>query len=177
MTQELTQQYLKECLDYNPDTGIFVWKKRPLHHFKDSRSANSANSRMNSKKITNMDSCGYIQVKINSIIFQCHRLSWLYVYGYMPENQIDHINGVRNDNRIVNLREATRSENQQNQSNPHGETSCKKLGVYYHKKNEKFYSMIGINGSKKYLGCFNTAIEAHNAYLQAKRQLHPFGEI
>jgi len=96
----------------------------------------------------------------------------------MPENEIDHINGIRNDNRICNLREATKSENAQNQRKaPSHNKSTGLIGASFDKRYKKFESKIHINGKSKFLGYFKTAIEAHNAYLTEKRLIHPFGTI
>jgi hypothetical protein len=59
------------------------------------------------KRCWKQNSLGYVQIKISGKLYHAHRLAWLYVYGYMPEKEIDHINRIRDDNRIANLREAT----------------------------------------------------------------------
>jgi len=175
---QLTQNYLKECLDYNQDTGIFTWKERPLSHFKNESIMNNINSRFAGKQAGTINGGGYIQIQLKGIFFKAHRLAWFYIYGYMPENDTDHISSIRSDNRICNLREANRSENcQKLKKAKSGMTSTGLLGVSYNKKQCSFYSRIQINKNKKFLGYFKTPEEAHNAYLQAKRQLHPFGEI
>ena len=157
MKTELTQNYLKECLGYNPDTGIFTRKKTQT-------------------TVGTLRKDGYLMMRANNTAYLNHRLAWFYVYGYFPK-QIDHINNIRTDNRICNLREANRSENNQNQIKPRSNNKVGFLGVCFDKNNLNYRARIGIN--KKYIniGSFKTPEEAHNAYLQAKRQLHPFGEI
>jgi len=111
MPQELTQEYLKECLDYNPDTGIFVWKTRPTEHFKTTKGARIFNSKFSGKIAGGFDIKNYVVIGFLGEYYKAHRLAWLYFYGFMPENDIDHINGEKDDNRLANLRDATRSEN------------------------------------------------------------------
>jgi hypothetical protein len=78
-------------------------------------------------------------------------------------DEIDHINGVRDDNRIENLREVTQSQNQRNRVNA--------KGYYWNKQNKKWHSSINNNGII-YLGSFTTEQEAHQAYLDAKKIYH-----
>lgn len=105
--RELTQQYLKEAIDYNFETGIFIWKERHHSHFKNKKIAKSWNSRFAGTVAGSVDRDGYIKIKVNYCRYFAHRLAYLYVYGYMPENQIDHKDRVRHHNWIENLREAT----------------------------------------------------------------------
>ncbi|MFA6278364.1 MAG: hypothetical protein WC622_16575, partial [Pedobacter sp.] len=87
-------------------------------------------------------------------------------------------NGIRDDNRWINLRKATRSENIQNLKKAHkSNKSTGLLGVYLNKKEGSIYSKITINKKVIYLGCFKTAEEAHKIYLTAKRELHPYGTL
>ena len=99
-----------------------------------------------------------------------HRLAWYLYYGVWPKQEIDHINGIKDDNRIVNLREVTRAQNNQNIRQAKGKTKTGYLGVRPYK--EGFRAFIRSNGKVKYLGFRNTAIEAYQLYLDAKRLLH-----
>lgn len=94
----------------------------------------------------------------------------------LPRNHVDHINGIRSDNRWCNLREATRQENMCNQKVPHINNKSGYLGVYIDRTN-KFVAQIAKNNKKLYLGRFNTAEEAHQVYLQAKRKHHEYCTI
>jgi len=104
--EKLTQEKLKEVLDYDPVSGIFVWKER----FKKNGEINSCSW----KRAGTSTLYGYIVIGINGTLFFAHRLAWLFVYGYFPENGIGHINHKKSDNRIENLHEATRSCSLQN---------------------------------------------------------------
>jgi hypothetical protein len=160
----ITQNELKQMLDYDPITGQFTWAV-----------PNEGATSVKIGKIaghTNKIS-GYHQICVNGKLYQSHRLAWLYVYGSFPSKNIDHINGVRDDNRIDNLREANYIENGQNRSINKNNTSGF-IGVSYHKKQCKWTSRITFNYKIMNLGYFDTAEEAHQAYVKAKSELHTF---
>ena len=157
---ELTQSYLKERLHYDPETGIFTWAVG----CKGNRAGDAAGS---------LKPSGYRQIMIDGRLYRAHRLAWLYVYGKWPADLIDHINGLRDDNRIVNLREATAAENQQNRT-ANANNASGFMGVYWHKRDCKWRSHIKIEGRVKHLGCFDTPETASAAYLDAKAELHTF---
>jgi hypothetical protein len=149
----ITQAELKDLLTYNPETGIFNWIKR---------NGNIAGSLHNK---------GYSRIEINGRKYLAHRLAWLYVNGSFPNEFIDHINGVRDDNRIVNIREASRSQNAWNQGVNIVNTSGLK-GVYWNKKANKWLAKIEFLGKSKYIGVFLDKNEAHQAYCKAADKYH-----
>ncbi len=162
----LTAEVLRNLLSYDAETGIFTWRGKP-----NGRVAHGAQA---GTLLPN----GYVRVKLHRKLYLAHRLAWFYVHGVWPENEIDHINRTRSDNRIANLREATKSENLQNQiSAQRHNTTSKLLGASWHEGRQKWQAQIYINGKAKYLGLFKTKEEAHAAYLAAKRELHPFSTI
>ena len=160
----LTERRVKELLDYNPNTGIFTWRvsRGPA------RAGDIAGGPNNK---------GYHRVKIDGLLHCAQRLAWLYIYGAWPEDQVDHINCVRDDNRIENLRAADNAENQGNRRKARSDSSTGVIGATWHPRSKKFQAMIRAGGKQKYLGLFNTAEEAHQAYIKAKRELHPFCTI
>ena len=160
----ISVEKLKEFLSYNPETGVFVWIKSPVNHTKIGDTAGSPTVQK------------YNQIMIGGIGYKAHRLAWLYMTDKMPDDMIDHINGDRTDNRFCNLREATRRQNQQNQTKPQKGNKSGYLGVASHKSG-KYEAKISINGKIKYLGLFVTPEEAHQVYLNAKREMHPFCTI
>ena len=169
MLDNITQDYLKSILDYDPNTGLFTWKPRDNKNF---------NSLWSGKEAGCIDHYGYCVLRINKKSYKSHRLAFLYVYGEFPPSLIDHINGDPEDNRIINLRKATPSENLQNRKRAHSNNKTGLLGVYRHNQaTEKFCAEIRINKKPKYLGIFDTKEQAHNAYLKAKRELHPYGVL
>lgn len=161
----LTQAGLKEALHYDADSGIFRWKISKNNRVKLFQAAG------------HLDFYGYIKIRFQGKLYFAHRLAWLYVNGKWPTNQIDHINGVRNDNRICNLRCATVSQNLQNLRNARSDNKSGFLGVGLHKRSNKYYAHIRIGGKLKHLGSFKTAEQAHAVYLAAKREQHEFCTI
>jgi citrate synthase len=101
----LTQEYLKSILDYDLDTGIFTWKV-------------SKANRTKVGDVAGWSYNGYREIEINNKAYKAHRLAWLYVYGEMPKNLVDHVDGNRSNNKISNLREATYQENSENYKTP-----------------------------------------------------------
>jgi hypothetical protein len=120
------------------------------------------------------DHKGYVLVHVKGRNYRAHHIVWLYFHGKLPMHQLDHINGIRDDNRISNLREATNAENSQNRQ-PTGSIGL--LGVSFEKKRNRYKSQIKVNGRVKTLGYFKTPIEAYQTYLAAKRELHKFNPI
>jgi hypothetical protein len=154
---------LKELFQYDPNTGNFTW----LHN---------AGKRVKAGQIAGcLHKNGYIQIGIDKKVHLAHRLVWLYVYGEYPKNQIDHRNGIRSDNRVANLRDATSAENCQNLLRARGSSGL--LGAHFQKTRNRWSSSIKLNGTKTHLGYFKTAEDAHVAYLNAKRALHPFNNL
>lgn len=107
---------------------------------------------------------GYILIGINGKSHRAHRLIWIYHNGDIDKGlQIDHINGIRVDNRIDNLRLVTNQENAFN---------TKAKGYSWHKEKRKWHSQITINGKRKHIGYFDTELNAKNAYIEAKNKYH-----
>ncbi len=158
----LTAERLREVLDYFPETGVFRWKiARP------GIAVGAVAGRVNGQ--------GYRQICIDGRRYQAHRFTWLYVHDRWPMAEIDHINGIRDDNRLTNLREASRSDNTQNLRRAQCNNKVGLLGVT--KSLGKFQAQIKVGGKKLYLGTFETAELAYAAYVAAKRQFHPAGTL
>lgn len=161
---ELTAERLRELLDYDPLTGIFKWKKRT-----GSRSVVGAVAGNSSR-------AGYVDMKVDGERNYAHRLAWLYVHGIRPEGVIDHMNGIRSDNRIANLRDVSLSVNAQNSINGHKDSKYSQLlGVTFCKRRQRYIAQIRATGNTgmKYIGSFRTPEEAHQAYLARKLEIHP----
>ena len=143
----ITQSRLKELLSYDPDSGIFIWKISTNNRVKSGSFAGSLR----------LDD--YIEIMVDGKKYQAHRLAWLYTHGYDTENQIDHLNGIRNDNRISNLREVSQSCNLQNQKINSNNTSGFP-GVTWVKRKQKWVAQIQIQGKVHGLGYYDTALDA-----------------
>lgn len=155
--EEVIVKRLREYLSYDPQTGIITWKKHKH------RSTIQPGDRAGY-----IDASGYEYVRINRMAIASHIIAWALTYGECPENHIDHINGDRSDNRIVNLRTATFRQNQQNRLiHRNG-----RLPGALPKKNGKWEAKASINGKTKYLGLYPTAEEAHEAYVNALKEVH-----
>lgn len=153
---ELTQDRLKQVLSYDPASGDFT---RIL-----SVSQAKAGARAGCK------TAGYLAVRIDGELHYCHRLAWLYMTGKWPQGQIDHINGDKMDNCWCNLRDVSRRINQQNRRAAQANNSVGMLGVY--RNRGRYMARLTLEEGDKYLGTFDTAEQAHAAYLAAKRKLH-----
>lgn len=155
-----TQARLLECVNYNPDTGLFTCKQRwykSKYYPGDILGVKSPN--------------GYIQICIDGIPYLAHRLAWLYQYGEIPEQDIDHKDGNRSNNKINNLRKATRTQNLQNQPLKPSNTSGFK-GVNFNKQKKKYEARIRVNGKRIRLGFFESAEDAGKAYADAAKIYH-----
>ena len=158
---EITQELLKELFDY--DNGNLIWKKKTLP---------KSNVKIGSISGT-MGTHGYIQTGLFGKLYLNHRLVWIYHYGYWPTDQLDHINRIRTDNRIENLRECSNSENNQNKS-MRSDNKSGVSGVSWYKKGNKWQSQLKINGKLIHLGYFDTIDNAKLVYDNAKEKYHEF---
>ena len=122
------------------------------------------------RKVGSADKNGYLQIKISEVNYYSHRLALLYVTGINHRGHVDHINGIKLDNRLDNLRMVTGSVNGQNRKQCNTNSSTGVLGV--HKKREKFRARITVERTEINLGVFDTPEDAHQAYLTAKRKYH-----
>lgn len=113
--------------------------------------------------VINRKSHGYIDVTFNKRRYKAHRLAWLYVYGWMPIGEIDHINTIRDDNRISNLREASHKENTRNVGLLKTNRSGYK-GASWNPANKNWRAKIKVDGKSIHLGCYESAVRAANAY-------------
>lgn len=161
MSITLTKTKADRVLSYCPDTGVFIWK------------INTGRA-VAGKPAGRYHPDGYWRININRREYLAHRLAWLITSGRWPREQIDHINGVRDDNRLVNLREATHSENAINCGLPKSNKSGVK-GVSWNTKKRKWIAQIQINHRKIAIGSFLEKRLAESAY--AAKSIELFGEF
>lgn len=150
MTIDLTQEELKELFNYDPETGLLTWKSRPSHHFHSQPIANRWNTIYVGKQAGMVKSHGYVGVTINNKSYIAHRIIWKLLYGEDCERPMDHINHVRSDNRLCNLRKVSYSENQRNKSiGCNNMTGCVGVSLTTSKIGGKaYYACIRIPGGK-----------------------------
>lgn len=158
------QWRLKELLHYDPETGVFTWKQYRGHLAQEGFVAGRPNK------------AGHIQISVDGRRYMAHRLAWLYVYGDFPEDGIDHINRVKDDNRICNLRPATPVENGQNRP-PSKNNKSGRSDVIFSNYHKRWRARITIAGKRIHLGFFDTFEQAAAARTAAKAKYHTFHPI
>jgi HNH endonuclease len=161
MTQKQipAQQYLKENLEYDPETGHFTWRTAGRRRLVGGRAG--TRNKVSGYRLIYIDGCAQHYE---------HRLAWLYVHGEWPK-ELDHINGVRDDNRIANLRSVNRSKNSIN-SRIRSDNKSGVKGVYYDLRSHKWSAEIIFEGEKSFLGYYKTKDEAVAARRAAEAVLH-----
>jgi hypothetical protein len=148
---KVTAERLRSLFHYCDDTGVFT------------RIASIPRGGQAGSVAGGKTGAGYVALYIDGRRYWAHRLVWLYMHGRWPK-EIDHINGVRDDNRIANLREVSRRKNGQNRVE---HRSGRLVGCYYLRARKKWVAQIRVSGINKYLGIFPTEREAHEAYESA----------
>lgn len=157
---KISQEKLKKILSYNKDTGIFRWN---LNSSKNVEIGDIAGM---------LNKCGYILIGIDGRTFLAHRLAIIYVHGdCIDDYEVDHINNVRHDNRICNLRLATPSENQFNRGIQRNNTSGIK-GVTWSNSRKKWMARCSVRGKNHYLGRYDDVKLAEKAVVEFRRKAH-----
>ena len=165
------REYVRECLDYDPDRGIFQWCIRPVHHFRSAREHVRWNTRYAGAFAGSARTDGYLAIYINRSRFMAHRLAWLMTYGEPVPLMIDHIDGHEWNNRIANLRLADYPGNLANQRVHRNSTTGVK-GVFRIKLTGRFVAIVMENRRRHHIGTFDTIEEAATARREAAERLH-----
>lgn len=162
--RKLTAARLREVIHYDGTTGIFTWR------------VNKCNSSLAGQQTGSQTRHGYVVMTIDGNSYRGHRLAWLYVKGQWPKDQVDHINGVRDDNRWSNLREASHLQNGGNRkiqrNNTSGFKGVRRCSLSTERTQRPWEAAIWFNGKRMYLGRFRTAEGAHAAYCAAAEKFH-----
>lgn len=163
------QSYLKVCFDYDSQTGDLIWKRRPRSHFRSLLAFSMWNGKNAGKKAGSPNPVDlYFSTKVDGRLIKNHRIIWKLIFNEEPE-VVDHINRVRTDNRVSNLRACSRDENAKNRTvKAMSATGLK--GV--HKKNNRFQAYIQSDKKFIILGSFASAEEAAQAHREAAIRLH-----
>lgn len=158
----ITWERLTYLLAYDPLTGVFRWRQRTSNRVKVGEVAGREHGN------------GYLRVSLDKSSYFLHRLAWFYVHARWPDKEIDHIDGVRRNNAIRNLRPAEHRENGQNQPFLRSTNTSGYCGVSWSKPHGKWAAYIYRGGRKYHLGLFGCEKEAARAHLAAKREMHWF---
>lgn len=158
----LSADRLRELLNYNPKTGVFTWRTG-------ANSDGRKNPYTSRRRAGSLRPSGYRAVRVDYELYQEHRLAWLYVHGVWPSQHIDHKNRDTSDNRISNLREASRGQNLANMAT-HKDNSSGFKGVAFHKR-LGWFARICVNRKHHFLGYHPTPEAAHAAYVAASERL------
>ena len=166
---KFTQSDLKELIEYDAQTGVVTWKRRDRHWFKSDLSMRKWNTRNSGMVAGSLKPGGYIYISILKTHILAHRAIWLLVYGVLPDLQVDHINGNKDDNRLCNLRMVTAEENRRNMrlmaTNKTG-FSC----VTYSAKYSKYIATISDKNKPIHLGTFEKKEDAIRARKDAEEK-------
>lgn len=168
-------EVLRQLLRYEPDTGKLFWKERPEHMFPRARDCAAWNARHRDKEaFTTVGTSGYAEGRVFRVLLRTHRVAMCIVNGEWPPHEVDHINGNPLDNRLSNLRLATRAENGRNQKTP-SDSSSGEIGVSFFKRDGSWQARISTGGKNIHLGYFPTKEEAVAARKSGERRFgfHP----
>ena len=150
---------LSEAVSYDKDTGLFTWMKR-------------VSSRVHAGMVAGyIDQSGYVVIRYKGKAYKAHRLAWLFVNGCLPEELIDHKNGIRSDNRYSNLRNANYCQNSQN-SIVQKNSGTKVKGVCWARHANKWMAYVNSNGRRNHIGYFSDKDDAVSAVMAARERLH-----
>lgn len=165
--------YLRECLLYDPDTGVLTWRARPREHFETERGWRVFLTKHAGRPAGTLSTTTrYLVINFGGgNLFGAHRVAWALATGAWPEKHVDHRNGVRSDNRWVNLRECERSQNQCNRPRQSNNQSGFK-GVFQPTGQRRWKARIQVAGRPINLGTFDSPQEAHGAYAAAAFKHH-----
>lgn len=157
----ITEDRVRSLLSYDAETGRFTWLSQHGGFVLGEEAGGKIGT-------------GYVAIRIDGRRYRAHHLAWLLAYGCFPSLEIDHINGIKADNRLDNLRLATRSQNAANVGARKTNTSGFK-GVSWCSRRQRWRASIGCSGKRKFLGYHDTPYAAAQAYLGAAKEL--FGEF
>jgi hypothetical protein len=164
LSRGLSAIRVRDVLTYDAESGALTWRQTLGARAKAGRPAG------------NVSVHGYVTIGIDGVrAIPAHRVAWVISFGEWPALEVDHIDGDRSNNRLANLRLVTTAQNHQNMRSPRCDNRAGLLGVSPY--GDRFRAQIQAAGRKHWIGEFATAEEAHEAYVERKRQLHEFGTL
>lgn len=152
-------EYLRKRLRYEPETGKLFWRVAGREEFVSQRSWTVWNKRYSGKEVGRVSARGYLVVVLRGKSLASHRVAWAIHTGAWPQNQIDHINGLRTDNRFENMRDVTHAENSRNMRML-DRNSSGRVGVFWAAQSKRWNAQIGHNGRRIHLGSFKEFTDA-----------------
>lgn len=159
---------IKKALKYDPENGFFYWRKKRVKRIQDK----TWNTKHSGKKTGYVRKNGYLSLILGGKEYSAGRVAWLLHYGIWPCGEIDHINGDRIDNRILNLRLVNRSENAINKRKLQSNNTSGFKGVWKRKNLDRWCSGICKDQKRMKLGSFESPEEAYLMYLMAAHIFH-----
>jgi len=159
----IDQETIKKLFHYDAESGMLLWRKGNNRNVKPWQEAKSSNGH------------GYYNVKIDGKSYLVHRLIWLYVYGNFPKEDIDHKNRIKNDNRLCNLRDVSRTDNCQNISLPNHNKSGH-IGVSWFKSHNCWTVYVKVDKKNKWLGNYKNLDDAIAARKAGEKQYYNLPE-
>ncbi|RWO22811.1 HNH endonuclease [Mesorhizobium sp.] len=161
----ITAEYVRSRIDYDPETGILTWKARPVRNPIDKM----WNTRFAGTTIRHTQTSGYIQFKLDGKNYLGQHIAWVIAHGVWPAHLVDHENRIRDDNRLSNLRDATRSQNNSN-TKPYSNNTLGFRGAWQNGK--RWAVRISSQGKRIYCGTYDSKEDAARAYDVIAKQVH-----
>lgn len=162
----LNADQIRSLLDFNVETGDLRW------------TAAASLGRLTGRLAGSVGNCGYRQIKVGGRMYLAHRLAWLIVNGNWPHGQIDHVDGNRLNNALINLRDVSSAQNKQNIAVIGRKSQSGLVGAVFrpggNRRRDRWEARIKVSGKSQYLGQYATPEEAHAAYVAAKARVHPY---
>jgi hypothetical protein len=162
-------EYLRECFSYDSETGELTWKRRPREHFATQSGWKIFNRHYAGTCAGTINNLGYRHILVQGRHYTVHRIIWKLITDEEPPEFLDHIDGNKSNNRFINLRSATRTQQRWN-SRLNKDNLCGRRGVQ--QRGNQWIARINVNGVSRYLGRFNTVEMAAEVYETAARELH-----
>lgn len=160
-----SQDYLRQCFNYEPDTGLLVWRTRPIDHYQSAKVWKIITKRCAGLTAGYRNKAGYIAVNLDGSMYLAHRIIVKLVEGEDCE-EVDHVDGIRHNNLWGNLRPTSTKNNRRNTRISSRNRSGFK-GVHFYKSRNKYTAEIRVEQRTLHLGYFSNAEEAHAAYCKA----------
>lgn len=154
MNNKLTQEEVRRLFDYVPETGVVTRKVR------------TSTSTKAGEIVGAKDNHGYFTAMVNKKVYKLHRIIYLWMTGFFPDGEMDHINGVRDDNRWCNLRTVSRTDNSKNKK-LYSNNASGFNGVNWYKPYNTWVAKIRINRKDKHLGYYDSLLNAVAARISA----------